>query len=204
MHDRPIEIVRALRRRRLVVDRVFDDVFPIELRRASSIHWTPVEVAVRAARLLAAGPDKTILDIGSGIGKFCLIAAATVKARVRGIEQRSHFVDVARAAAAELDVAVDFVHGTLEGEDAHAVDGVYLFNPFAENLCAREDHLDDSVELSPARFSRDVEATERFLASARPGTRVVTYCGFGGAMPAGYALALRESRAGRLELWIKE
>jgi SAM-dependent methyltransferase len=203
MPDTALEITRALKRHRLVVDRVFDDVFPFEMRTASSVHWTPVEIAVRAARLLAPKPDETILDVGSGIGKFCIVAAATLNARVRGVEHRAHFVEIARAAAAKLRVCVEFVHGSLECEDARAVDGIYLFNPFAENVSAPEDHLDESVELSDERFARDVAIAERFLRDARSGTRVVTYCGFGGDMPDDFSLVLRESRAGRLELWVK-
>lgn len=70
------------------------------------------------------------------------------------------------------------------------------------NLAEREDRLDDSVNLSAGAFVRDVTATERFLERAKSGTRVVTYCGWGGSMPAGYELVLRE-RAGTLDLWTK-
>jgi len=39
----------------------------------------------------------------------------------------------------------------------------------------------------------------------RAGTRVVTYHGFGGKLPAGYALASREPAGGdALELWIRQ
>jgi SAM-dependent methyltransferase len=195
---------RALRRGQLVVDRVFDEVFPSSVRRASSVHWTPVEVAMRGARLLAAKPNATILDLGAGVGKFCIVAAAALAgARVRGVEHRSHFVAIARDAARKAGVVVDFALGTIDAEDPANVDGIYLFNPFAENLTAPEDRLDESVELSEERFWRDIESTERLLRAARPGTRVVTYCGWGGAMPPGYRLALREGRCGTLELWVK-
>jgi len=197
------DITRALRRRRLVVDHVFDEVFPLSMRGISDVYWTPVEVAVRAARLLAPAPDKTILDIGAGVGKFCIVAGAAVKARIRGVEHRPHLVDIARTAAQKLRVDVDLVHGTVEGEDPRAIDGVYMFNPFAENLCEREDRLDGTVELGVARHARDVAATQTFLRAARSGTRVVTYCGFGGEMPEEYVLALREQRDGRFELWVK-
>ncbi|CAN5891217.1 hypothetical protein BH11MYX2_BH11MYX2_22400 [soil metagenome] len=135
------------------------------------MHWTPVEVAIRAARLLGSRPGANILDIGAGAGKFCIIAAATVGARVRGVEHRRQLVDVARTAASKVGVHVDFVHGTLEHEDASEVDGVYLFNPFAENISSPRDCLDLTVELSLDRFWRDVATTERFLRGARSGTR---------------------------------
>ena len=77
--------------------------------------------------------------------------------------------------------------------------------PFAENLCSTTEYLDTTVELSASRFSRDVDATVRLLSKARLGARVVTYCGFGGDLPDGFVLALRERCAGnRLELWVKK
>lgn len=201
----PWRIARALRSGTLVADRVFDEIFPFAARSKSSVYWTPVEVAVRAATLLANKPDLTILDVGSGIGKFCIIAAAVVHAKVRGIEHRPHLVDVAREAAAKLGVRASFDTGTIEEQDASAVDGFYFFNPFAENMCNAADRLDASVELSEDRFWTDVDAAEELLARARVGARVVTYCGFGGELPDGYVLASRERcGGGRLDLWVKE
>jgi predicted RNA methylase len=144
-----------------------------------------------------------VLDIGAGIAKFCIVAAATVDAEIRGIEHRPHFVEVGRAAAKKVGVNVRLNHGTLADEDPRDVDGIYLFNPFAENLCERQDHLDDTVDLSEARFWRDVAETEGFLRAARAGTRLVTYCGWGGEIPDDYALSRRERRSGTLELWVK-
>jgi SAM-dependent methyltransferase len=197
-------IARALGRGQLVVDRVFDEVFPANARQAARVHWTPVEVAMRAARLLGAKPNATILDVGSGVGNFCIVAAAALPgAHVRGIEHRYPFVAIAREAAKTIGVDVDFTHGTFDAHDPGDVDGIYLFNPFAENLSSPEDRLDESVELGERRFWRDIESAERLLRAARVGTRVVTYCGWGGSMPREYRLALRESRVGTLELWVK-
>ncbi|MDB5212820.1 MAG: hypothetical protein JWO86_747 [Myxococcaceae bacterium] len=200
-NSRPV--ARALSSGQRVADRDLDEVFPLDARRSSKVHWTPVAVAAHAARLLVDQPGMTVLDVGAGVGKFCLVAAATVRARIRGIEQRAHLVEIARDAAVKLGVVVDFVHGTLDSQDPKAVDGIYLFNPFAENLSPMRDRIDNSVELNPERFRRDVDATERFLAAARPGTRVVTYCGFGGVMPDAYVLQLREWHGSNLELWVK-
>jgi len=193
----------TLRGGTLVDDRVFDDVYPLHIRRASSIHWTPVEVAVRAAKLLAIEPGARLLDIGSGVGKFCIVAAAACDARVRGIEHRPHLVEIAEHAAAKVGVDVTFTTGTFSPADAEGVDGIYLFNPFAENLCASSDSIDVTVERSLARFERDIGLVEQLFREARVGTRVVTYCGFGGQLPAGYTLATRERCAGMIELWVK-
>jgi hypothetical protein len=119
------------------------------------------------------------------------------------VEHRPHLVEIAEGAAARLGVDVRFKVGTLDACDPREVDGVYFFNPFAENLSAAADHLDQSVELSAARFWRDVHSAERFLSAAAVGTRVVTYCGWGGSMPSAYRRVLREGRACALDLWVK-
>jgi predicted RNA methylase len=198
-------VAAALRRGEVVYDRLFDEIFPWQARRASSVHWTPVEVAMRASQLLTEGVvAPAILDIGAGIGKFCTIAAVTQRvARVRGLEHRAHFVEIAREAAARLEADVEFVHGSVADHDPTSFNAFYMFNPYGENLAAREDHLDESVELCADRFWRDIAATQSFLARAPHGARVVTYCGWGGTMPPGYELVHRERCAGPIELWRK-
>ncbi len=158
---------------------------------------------MRATRLLVDRPGARLLDIGSGAGKFCIIAAAVANARVSGVEQRGHLVEVASQTAASFGVDVDFRTGTLADCHPRHFDGFYLFNPFAENLCSSTHRLDDTVELSEARFVRDVAGVEYFLRGASVGTRVVTYCGFGGHMPRGYVRVLRERAGGILELWVR-
>ena len=52
--------------------------------------------------------------------------------------------------------------------------------------------------------AEDVARAEEFFASARRGMRIVTYCGFGGVVPAGYERHTREPWAGGwLELFEK-
>ncbi len=198
------QIARALRSGVIVDDRVFDAVFPLSARVRSTLYWTPVEVAVRAASLLANRAGATILDIGSGVGKFCIVASAAANANVRGIEHRPHLIEIAREAARRIGVTATFDSGAIGEQDAAEIDGFYLYNPFAENLCSTTEALDTTVELSVKRFRRDVAATVRLLSTARIGARVVTYCGFGGELPDGFVLVLRERCAGNhLELWVK-
>lgn len=148
-----------------------------------------------------------VVDIGSGAGKLCVAAALAGTARFTGIEHRERLVRVAKILASELHVSdrVEFIHAAAREETIPAADAYYLFNPFGENLYGTEDHLDEDVELSKARYERDVAVTERMLESAAVGTILVTYNGFGGSVPASY----RETRLNRhlpdvLRMWRKE
>ncbi len=81
----------------------FDHVYPDWVRSLSERHWTPVDVAERAAELLVTSAGVRVLDVGSGAGKFCIIGALTTEGKFCGIEQRAHLIDVAREAARHYD-----------------------------------------------------------------------------------------------------
>ncbi len=199
-------IADALRRGEPVLDEDFDAVYPPAVRGAGSVYWTPLSVAARAATLLATDAVTRVLDVGAGVGKFCIVGAAVTQASFVGVEQRGHLVAIARAAALRLGVpTVRFEHGGLDAVDPAAFDAFYFFNPFEENTWDAEDQLDQSVVLSRQKFVEDVARAERLLAAARVGARVVTYHGFGGAMPDGYEHAHREPHPrSYLDLWIKK
>src|SRR5690349_16221617 len=74
-------------------DLQFDLLYPPSIRRLAEKHWSPLSIARKAAHFLSAEPHVKILDIGSGVGKFCL-AAALVKpeAFYYGIEQRRSLI----------------------------------------------------------------------------------------------------------------
>jgi SAM-dependent methyltransferase len=187
------------------VDWEFDDIYPPAVRGASSLFWTPVSVAMRAAELLVRRAATRVLDVGSGAGKFCIVGAAATGASFVGVEHRQSLVQAARAAAARLGLdGARFVYGAFDTVDIASFDAVYFFNPFEENVRRGESCLDDTVTLSRERFRADVASAERLLARARLGTRVVTYHGFGGEVPPGYRRVVRErQRSGYLDLWVK-
>lgn len=184
----PARIALALRARACPPDRVFDRLLPPALQAVSAQHWTHLAAAVRAAEWLDELDIRTVLDIGSGAGKFCVAAALASRARFVGVEQRGRLVQAARDLAVTLGVddRVSFVHGTLDPSLATAVDAFYLYNPFGENLFGPADHIDAEVHLGQPRYERDVSLVEGILRAAHPGTYVLTYNGFGGHLPDTY------------------
>lgn len=188
-------VADALLSRRDPGDRAFDRFLPRSLGVVSDQFWTPLAVAVRVADWLDDLNIETVVDIGSGAGKFCVAAALSGNSDFVGLEQRPRLVRTARHLARlfRVEDRVHFLHGSF-GEDTPPVaDAYYLYNPFGENLFGSSDHLDEDVELGDDRYSRDVRAVEKFLEEARVGTFVVTYNGFGGTLPASY-VELRVAR----------
>ena len=193
-------IADALRTRVPVSDARFDGLYPTGHRFRSAMHWTPVAVAVRACALLAPQPEDHVLDVGSGVGKLCLVGALTSRATWVGVEMDPAMIRVAEAARRRLELGdrVRFVHGDAAQIDWSSYAGVYMFNPFAEGL------LDKRDPTARDRFAMTVERTRAQLATTRIGTRLVTYHGFGGQVPAGFELEHEErARQDRLCLWVR-
>lgn len=200
------ELARAIRDGHPPDDPLFDRFLPPRLRMASGVFWTPLVVAARTAAWFAETGVSTVVDIGSGVGKFCVAAALAGTCRYLGLEHRPRLVAAAGRLAREfrVDDRVEFVAGELELATVPVADAYYLYNPFGENRFGPDGHLDHDVELGEARFRRDVETVEQLLRQARAGTYVVTYNGFGGRMPEGYD-QVRVDRAlpNMLRMWQK-
>ncbi|MBK9072567.1 MAG: hypothetical protein IPL79_16440 [Myxococcales bacterium] len=184
----PRQVASALRSGLRPAERAFDQFLPAELRVVSGQHWTPLAVALRVAQWLDAYEITSVVDIGAGAGKFCVAAALASKAHFIGVEQRRHFVAAANTLAGQFNLGdrCRFVVGTLGAGELPAAEAYYLYNPFGENLFGPDAHIDDAVELSNARFERDVAHARKFFAHAPAGTYVIEYNGFGGELPDGY------------------
>jgi predicted RNA methylase len=200
----PHTVADMLRRRQYVRDMQFDRVYPNIVQEVSARYWTPVSVALTGAEWLRAAHCQSLLDVGSGAGKFCIVTRLAAGCAVQGIEQRPGLVQTARAAAVSYQAEVCFEQGTIEQVDPGRVDAFYFYNPFGENHYLGADRFDEEVELSNERYIRDIAIVESWLDRASRGTCVLTYHGFGGRIPDTYSLVHRKlTRGGALRLWVK-
>jgi SAM-dependent methyltransferase len=202
VHQLVTSISSALRQQLVIADAQFDRLFPPSQRIRSGVHWTPVEIAIRAASLLAPDPGRRVLDVGAGVGKLCLVGALTTQSRFTGIEKDSRMIEVARRAAGKLGVGdqVEFRHGDATSFDWSAFDSIYLYNPFTEMLI--DPKLDALMRRD--RYGEYLQRAQQRLVETKPGTRVVTYHGFGGEMPDGFALVERQPAGlDELCLWLR-
>jgi len=189
-----------------VSDVDFDKIFPAKYRPLSGTHWTPVRAAIIAARYACVRPGARILDIGSGIGKFCVVGALTTKgATFHGVEQRGTLVTTAKNVAKQYAVpGVSFFHKNALEIDWKKYNAVYLYNPFWENV-DRNARIDDSIPLDGALLVRYVKITRDKLSTLPSGSRAVIFNGYGGTIPHGFLLIHFERIRGLdLTVWEKK
>lgn len=199
-------VARALRSEQEVGDAAIDFWLSAPYRQVAGRFWTPVAVARTAARWMVESGAVRVLDVGSGAGKFCVVAALATDLRITGIEQRRRLVVEATNLARRFRVErrCELLLGTLARVDLALFDALYVFNSFAENVYPRTEQLDDSVELSARRMRRDLLKVEEGLARMAVGSVLVTYHGFGGQIPDTFELVREETAGtGMLRLWAK-
>lgn len=189
-------------------DTAFDRFLPQDLREVSEQYWTPLRVVKRAAEWLAELRIRTVVDIGSGAGKFCVAGALLTDARFIGLEHRGTLVESARSLAKTFGVSrrVTFVHGALGAVATPRAEAYYFYNPFGEYWFDSSRHdSDPAVAFNHARREDDIAAVKRLIRLSPIGTTVLTYNSFGGRMPECCDLLhLEWALPGPLRLWRKQ
>jgi SAM-dependent methyltransferase len=184
-------------------DDQLNEIYPVSIQSKAERHWTPLNVARKASSFLAAENNVRILDIGSGVGKFCLTAAFyKPKAFFYGVEQRKGLINYAETAKKELCLSnVSFIHGNFTALDFNNYDHFYFFNAFYENL-AGTDKIDDSIDYSGELYNYYNRYLYKLLEQKPAGTRLATYHSLEDEVPKGYHIVGSEMD-NLLKFWIK-
>jgi hypothetical protein len=181
----------------------FDQLYPLEVQVLARRHWTPIAVAGKAADFLNTGNNARILDIGSGVGKFCLTAGFYhPQAIYHGVEQRLSLIHKAETARQILGLEnVQFIHGNFTTIDFRNYDHFYFYNAFYENLVGT-DKIDNSIVYSGQLYNYYNRYLYNVLDQKPAGTRLATYHSMEDEIPKSYHEVGSEFD-NLLKFWIK-
>jgi|SRR5688572_17109569 len=181
----------------------FCQLYPLRIQQLDKTHWSPLIVAYKACQFLVDKPGVRILDIGSGVGKFCLAGAYyKPSAFFYGVEQRDYLVNIAKHAHEKLGrMKVQFESRNFTQVDFDNYDHFYFYNSFFENLTGSS-KIDDTIDDSPDLFNYYNRFLSRKLSEKPVGTRVVTYQSAGFEIPLGYKIVDMQMN-NDLKFWIK-
>lgn len=184
-------------------DAAFDWLYPERVQLLSKRHWTPLEVAKKAARFLADAPGRKILDIGSGVGKFCLVGAHFFPdSFFYGVEQRRELYHYSLAVKEVTQTAnVDFINSNFTQIDLDEYDHFYFYNAFFENL-DNKDPIDYQIEYSTSLYKYYSRYLYKALENKPAGTRLVTFHSLEDEVPPCYQV-VDASIDFLLKMWIK-
>jgi hypothetical protein len=178
-------------------------LYPQPVRSLARMHWTPLYIAQKVVTYLAPNDKVKILDIGSGVGKFCL-AGAFYKPSVSffGVEQRKNLITHAETVRKKLGFQnVHFIHRNFTQINLCEYDHFYFYNSFFENLDGAE-KIDNEIDYSNELYNYYSIYLYNQLEKMPIGTRVATYCSWGDEMPPCYQIV--ETHFDKLlQFWIK-
>lgn len=179
----------------------YDNIYPSHIKDLSQTHWTPVDIARKAALFLGV-PQTKVLDIGSGVGKFCITAGAHYpQTDFIGIEQRKELYNHAEAARTMVKLDnVSFIHGNITELDYNDFDHFYFFNSFYENIDPGS-RIDNSIKTSVELYTHYSRFIFSMLDTRKSGTRLVTYFARETQIPTSYDLI--ENGYNKLKMWIR-
>ncbi len=181
----------------------FNSLLPDYLKKVSERFFTPISTGQIAAQWLTEDKNKSILDIGAGVGKFCITGAKCTNSYYCGIEYRKSLVNVACDIISAYRLEnTSVLHGNMVDVDFMNFDAFYLFNPFYENLSCNY-RLNDEVELNESKYGYYLKHVEKQLEKTKTGTRLVTFHGNNFEIPESFK-KIKQTEDNYLKLWIKQ
>jgi SAM-dependent methyltransferase len=184
-------------------DAKFDKIYPRRYQDVSKIHWTPVEVIKTSISWFEENKAKKILDIGSGVGKFCVLGSILSKCTFVGVEKRDNLVQQSRKVASFFNAKnVSFINDNITNINFQEFDAFYYFNPFCEQI-AYSNWIDKKPNFSKEKYLYYENYVIQELSKMPVGTKVITYCSENLQLHSSYRLS-NMMFDGLLLLWVKE
>ena len=155
-------------------DEAFDALYPVNVRALSELHWSPLSVARAAANYLGRDDAARIIDIGAGVGKFCIAGSHYARGRFTGVEQNQNFVRIGNKAINKLGCRrVELIQGNFMQHDMSQYTGIYFYNSFHENIA--DATVYSGVEKSVELYELYTSHLNKQLKAMPAGTLLATY-----------------------------
>ena len=161
-----------------------------------------MEVALKAVEWLDLTSKDNVLDIGSGVGKFCLLGAQAVHAKFTGVELRKEFVEIASSLVTKLKLPnAHFICSDIKEINFSDYSAFYFYNPFCEML-SETVLIDEQITFSRDKHREYEDFIFEQLETLPIGTKIITYCSPQFVLPVTYNLKDLYFE-GTLSLWEK-
>lgn len=195
-------VFERLKQGELVGDEEFNAIYPEYIKELSAKHWTLVAVAKAAAGFLVTNPGTKVLDIGSGVGKFCMIGSIVTSGHFAGVEYRENLSNLSKRISQQQGLThVKFINANITNVSFKEFNAFYFFNPFIENM-SQSEVIDDTVPIGKQHYGQYTQYVRMQLAIMPIGTRLATYWSNSEEVPRGYVLQ-SSNFEGELKLWEK-
>lgn len=195
-------IFKYLKKGISIEDDDFDVIYPEDIRPMAFTHFTPVEMAIKAAKYLVQKPGTKVLDIGSGAGKFCMIGSVCTDGHFTGVEQRDNLHELGLQIYKKFKLKnITFINSNINQIDFSGYDAFYFFNPFYENIIQFE-KIDDAIEVETNLYNEYSNYVKKQLDKMPLGTRLVTFFSAYDEVPESYQLVSNDDRQ-KISMWEK-
>lgn len=170
-----LQFIQDLKAGKTVLDESFDNLLSPAFQKVADQQYTSIFIAQKAAAFLCELKSAKVLDLGSGTGKFCLIAALEHSNDITGVEFRKSQVEEANALKDKFKVEnVHFLCEDMKNIDFELYDSFYIFNPFFEHKVAQA-RMDNEIEYAVNSHSLYVDLLYKKLNSLSSGKRIAAF-----------------------------
>lgn len=189
-----------------MTDAKWDSYLPLPLQTLSPFQWTPISVIDRTWKYLASENVTSVVDLGSGVGKFCIYLSYLSKnsLEIHGLEVRQELLTISETLKKHWGTnRVQFHNTDFLSQFPYGHSHYYCFNPLYETM--RGSHsIDLKKNKSSNQFLKDLQTLKQNLFLLKPKSKLITFHGFGGSFLPGFRLILNEEiLGGEFQVWEK-
>lgn len=190
-----------------MTDELWDSYLPKKFQLLSPYQWTPISVIERTWNYLSKDKVTSVVDLGSGVGKFCIYLSkvSNHSIDILGIENREELLKISESLKEIWNTPdVNFKNTDFLNEFPTGHSHYFCFNPLYETMKGSHS-IDSSKKKSAHQFLKDLEILKQKLFLLSPGTKLITFHGFGGSYLPGFRIILKEEiNSGEYLIWERE